>query len=88
MRCVPRTAILLPRRSLLAIARTLLHIHTLLRREIFSQRYGRTHPSERVSTLGLILTIGRVSLVGSLVGPSRPADFGEGIFAGVPHDRA
>lgn len=62
--CVPRTIILLPRRPLLAIVRTLLYIHrihTLLRRGILLHRYGRAHPGEcvlNVSILCLILARG------------------------------
>jgi len=63
---VPRTATLLPRRSLQAIARTLLHICPLLRRGIILHRYGRAHSGERVLTLCPIWTTRRTLVLSVL----------------------
>lgn len=81
MSWVPRAAVLLPGRSLLAIARrTLLNVGTLWQRGALLHRHGRTtHPGGRVS---VPIRGGRGI---SLAGPSGPAGFGEQTRARIPH---
>lgn len=78
---IPRAAVLLPGRSLLAIARsTLLHVRTLRQRGGLLHRHERTtHPGGRVSVLGCGI---------SLAGPPRPAGLGEQARARIPHGRS
>lgn len=87
MRRVPRAAaVLLPGRSLLAIARcsTLLHVRiaTLRQRGALLHRHVRTTRPGGRSVVSIPI-LGRGV---SLVGPSRPAAFGEQVRASSPHD--